>query len=286
MRAAGGGLAAQLVLLLAHHIEDAARGLEVDGGRIGGAAIGVAGGGASGKAQVCQRIMETLAASGAVAGDRRRVSYIRLEDFYLPLGDDDVRRADAGEYNFDHPEALDLDLFLACLQSLSDGKPASIPRYDFQKKRRLPESVLIDPAPDVVVVSGILILYEREIRELIDLKVFVDVDSDVRLARQVIRDTEERYRMSLDQVLQRYVKFVKPSFEEFILPTKKFADVVIPRGETNTVAVELLTEHIVDILRDRGELTPDGVQGVLRSAAESGGIIAAAQTSEFAPIPQ
>ncbi|KAH9265122.1 hypothetical protein BASA83_011352 [Batrachochytrium salamandrivorans] len=212
--------------------------------------IGVAGGGAAGKSQVCGMIMRALVSTTGAIRAHSQVRHIRLEDFYFSLTEEEVRLADAGEYNFDHPDAIDLKLFHKCLQDISTGNPVDIPQYDFQKKQRLAETIRIMP-PDVVIVSGILIMYQRKTRDLINLKVFVDVDSDVRLAKQVIRDTEVRHHMTLEQVLDRYAKFVKPSFEEFIFHTKKFADVIIPRGETNRVAVELLTGHIIDILHER-----------------------------------
>ncbi|KAJ1343947.1 uridine kinase [Batrachochytrium salamandrivorans] len=215
--------------------------------------IGVAGGGAAGKSQVCGMIMRALVSTTGAIRAHSQVRHIRLEDFYFSLTEEEVRLADAGEYNFDHPDAIDLKLFHKCLQDISTGNPVDIPQYDFQKKQRLAETIRIMP-PDVVIVSGILIMYQRKTRDLINLKVFVDVDSDVRLAKQVIRDTEVRHHMTLEQVLDRYAKFVKPSFEEFIFHTKKFADVIIPRGETNRVAVELLTGHIIDILHEREEI--------------------------------
>ena len=103
----------------------------------------------------------------------------------------------------------------------------------------------------MVIISGIHMLYQKRIRDILDLKVFVDVDSDERLARQVIRDTTQRYNRKLDLILNGYLKFVKPCFEEFILPCKKYADVVIPRGETNLVAIDLLAQHILDLLHNK-----------------------------------
>ena len=102
-----------------------------------------------------------------------------------------------------------------------------------------------------MIIAGIHLFYQKKIRDILDLKVFVDVDSDVRLSKQVIRDSEERYNKKLDQILQSYIKFVKPCFEEFILPCKKYADVVIPRGETNVVAIDLLAQHIREVLKGK-----------------------------------
>eukprot|EP00842_Homolaphlyctis_polyrhiza_P001161 jgi/Hompol1/2045/HPOL_005831-RA len=237
--------------------------------RTGPFVIAVTGGGAAGKKEVVQAIMRSLERSSS----RSHVALLRLEDFYLPLSAEQLQRDAAGDFNFDHPDAIDFKLLAAVLRDIVDGKPVSLPSYDFHLKKRC---------------------------RLI--QVFVDVDSDVRLARQVVRDTEERYRMPLEQVLQRYVKFVKPCFEEFILPTKKYADVIIPRGESNIVAVELLTNHIIDILRDRDaaasrdataasteSVQSGAVQDMIRTVAAevgSAALIDVATPPQFVSIPQ
>ncbi|TPX65485.1 uridine kinase [Spizellomyces sp. 'palustris'] len=210
--------------------------------------IGVAGGGSSGKKTVCQMIMERLLEKDKSVGVK--VVIIRMEDFYRELNREEMELAKSGDYNFDHPNAVDFAIMEECLEDILHGRPVDIPLYDFQNHIRLPETMHIE-RPDVVIFSGIYMLYKRRVRDVLNLKVFVDVDSDVRLARQVVRDTEERYQKPLEQVLQYYVKHVKPSFEDFILPSKKFADVIIPRGQENTVAIDLLTQHIVDILDER-----------------------------------
>ncbi|KAJ3055651.1 Uridine-cytidine kinase 2, partial [Rhizophlyctis rosea] len=135
-----------------------------------------------------------------------------------------------------------------------NGEPVQTYRYDFTQHERLPAKTI--SKPEVVIISGIFMLYKKRVREALNLKVFVDVDSDVRLSRQVVRDTEIRHRKNLEEVLQYYLKFVKPSFEDFILPTKKFADVIIPRGDSNTVAIDLLTQHVIDVLHERSDSLP------------------------------
>ncbi|KAI8826653.1 uridine-cytidine kinase B [Fimicolochytrium jonesii] len=211
--------------------------------------IGVAGGASSGKNQVCRIIMDRLREVDSSVG--MKVVTIRLENFYRELSAEEQKLAETGEYNFDHPNAIDFRLLEDCMEDILHGRAAGIPQYDFQKNVRLPETVRIEK-PDVVIFSGIFMLYKRRVRDALNLKVFVDVDSDVRLARQVVRDTEERYKKSLEKILQYYITFVKPAFEDFILPSKKFADVIIPRGHQNTVAIDLLTQHIIDILSERG----------------------------------
>ncbi|KAJ3147794.1 Uridine-cytidine kinase 2 [Geranomyces variabilis] len=207
--------------------------------------IGVAGGASSGKKTVCQMIMDRLLERDSSIGVK--VVLIKMEDFYRELEGEEAKAAAAGLYNFDHPNAVDFPLLEQCLEDILHGRPTNIPQYDFHLNRRLATTTRI-VAPDVVIVSGIFMLYKRRVRDALKLRVFVDVDSDVRLARQVVRDTEVRYQMQLEAVLTAYLKYVKPSFEDFILPSKKFADVIIPRGQENTVAIDLLTQHIIDIL--------------------------------------
>ncbi|KAJ3188921.1 Uridine-cytidine kinase 2 [Gaertneriomyces sp. JEL0708] len=212
--------------------------------------IGVAGGGSSGKKTVCKMIMERLLERDESAGVK--VLFIKMEDFYKDLDDDAKQLADVGAYNFDHPSAVDFRLLETCLEDILNGHSASIPQYDFSSHTRLPDSHIAE-RPDVVIFSGIYMLYKKRIRDALDLKVFVDVDSDTRLARQVIRDTEVRYRKPLEGVLEYYLNYVKPSFEDFILPSKKFADVIIPRGQENEVAIGLLAEHIGELLEERSK---------------------------------
>ncbi|KAJ3083971.1 Uridine-cytidine kinase-like 1 [Quaeritorhiza haematococci] len=215
--------------------------------------IGVAGGAASGKAAVVKMIMDHL------LKDRDpkivNVVHVKMNDFYRELSAEEHELVDRGDYNFDHPDAFDWKKLEQIMQQLLDGKSVDIPTYDFKNRKRLAETTRI-ASPDVVIFEGILMLYKKRIRERLSLKVFVDVDSDVRLARQVIRDTEERYNYDLEYVLHQYVRFVKPSFEDYILPSKRFADVIIPRGHENTVAVDLLAQHIRDIEAASSSILP------------------------------
>ncbi|KAJ3008265.1 hypothetical protein HKX48_008669 [Thoreauomyces humboldtii] len=260
--------------------------------------IGVAGGGSSGKKTVCQMIMDRLLERDQSIGVK--VVLIKMEDFYRELSGADLEAARAGDYNFDHPNAVDFQLLEECLEDILHGRPVKIPQYDFHNSKRLPDPVHID-RPDVVIFSGIFMLYKRRVRDALNLRVFVDVDSDVRLARQVVRDTEVRFEKKLEAVLHSYIKFVKPSFEDFILPSKKFADVIIPRGQDNVVAIDLLTQHIVDILDERGEqrgeepidgdLLPQAPHrhrsnGDVRSSAASIAATLGRGTDKFGAVPQ
>ncbi|KAL4377264.1 hypothetical protein GQ457_02G020620 [Hibiscus cannabinus] len=129
------------------------------------------------------------------------------------------------------------------MEKLRRGQPVSIPSYDFKTHKSIEPSRLVNPA-DVIILEGILVLHDSQVRNLMNMKIFVDIDSDVRLARRIQRDTVERGR-NISNVLDQYSRFVKPSFEEFILPSKKFADIIIPRGGDNDVAVDLIVQHIL-----------------------------------------
>ncbi|XP_021948684.1 uridine-cytidine kinase isoform X2 [Folsomia candida] len=208
--------------------------------------IGVAGGTASGKSTVCQKIMEALGQAD-VLDSQRKVVCIAQDSFYKELSPEEANKAAKGQYNFDHPNALDFDLMLQTLESVLEGKVTEVPIYDYiHNARKEGQSMKVYPA-DVVLFEGILAFYFSQVRNLFHMKLFVDTDPDTRLARRVTRDVEERGR-DLDTVLTQYMKFVKPAFEEFCLPTKKFADVIIPRGADNMVAISLIVQHIAELL--------------------------------------
>uniref|UniRef100_A0A1B6CPJ1 uridine/cytidine kinase n=1 Tax=Clastoptera arizonana TaxID=38151 RepID=A0A1B6CPJ1_9HEMI len=211
--------------------------------------IGVAGGTASGKSTVCKRIMEKL---GQVDVDHteRQVVTISQDSFYRELSPQDKAKALKGQYNFDHPAAFNNEFIYQTLQDILAGKKCHIPVYDYRTNSRIDNQFITIYPADVVLFEGILVFYFPEIRDLFHMKLFVDTDSDTRLARRVPRDIKERGR-ELDQVLAHYMNFVKPAFEDFCLPTKKFADVIIPRGADNTVAIELIVQHIRDFLNKR-----------------------------------
>merc|ERR1719158_1790107 len=138
------------------------------------------------------------------------------------------------------------------LQDIMNGKNAKIPVYDFKTNARVPGKFTMIYSSDVVLLEGILVFYYKEVRDKFNLKLFVDTDADTRLARRVLRDIEERGR-DLEHVLHQYTTLVKPAFEEFCIPTKKYADVIVPRGAENTVAIDLISQHMQDIVwRSKG----------------------------------
>ncbi|EDW43470.1 uridine-cytidine kinase isoform X2 [Drosophila sechellia] len=208
--------------------------------------IGVAGGTASGKSTVCKKIMEQLG-QAEMDHTQRQVVSISQDSFYRELTPAEKAKAQKGLFNFDHPDAFNEELMYSTLQNILKGHKVEIPSYDYRTNSLDFENVLVIYPADVVLFEGILVFYFPKIRELFHMKLFVDTDSDTRLARRVPRDINERGR-DLDAVLTQYMTFVKPAFEEFCSPTKKFADVIIPRGADNTVAIDLIVHHIGEIL--------------------------------------
>jgi len=208
--------------------------------------IGVAGGTASGKSSVCKKLMEKLG-QDEMSNVEKQVVSLSQDSFYRELTPSEIVRASKGMFNFDHPDAFDSDLMESVLQDISQGRPTKIPVYDFKTNARVPGEFTVIYPSDVVMVEGILVFYFPNIREMFNIKLFVDTDPDTRLARRVLRDIEERGR-DLAHVLHQYTTLVKPAFEEFCLPTKKYADVIIPRGAGNVVAIDLIKQHIQDII--------------------------------------
>ncbi|KAK9156422.1 hypothetical protein Sjap_003902 [Stephania japonica] len=204
--------------------------------------IGVAGGAASGKTTVCDMIIEQL--------HDQRVVLVSQESFYHNLTEEELMRVH--EYNFDHPDAFDTEQLLSSMEKLMHGQAVDIPKYDFRSyKNNVFPTRRVNPS-DVIILEGILVFHDPRVREMMNMKLFVDTDADVRLARRIRRDTVEKARdigKVLDQVvlyrfMVQYSKFVKPAFDDFILPTKKYADIIIPRGGDNHVAIDLIVQHI------------------------------------------
>uniref|UniRef100_UPI0037E9423D uridine-cytidine kinase 1 n=1 Tax=Semicossyphus pulcher TaxID=241346 RepID=UPI0037E9423D len=206
--------------------------------------IGVSGGTASGKSTVCAKIMELLG-QNKVDHRQRKVAIISQDSFYRVLTPEQKMKALKGQYNFDHPEAFDNELMYKTLKDIVEGRVVEVPTYDFVTHSRLEDRITVYPA-DVVLFEGILVFYTQKVRDMFHMKLFVDTDSDVRLSRRVLRDMNRG--RDLEQILSQYTTFVKPAFEEFCLPTKKYVDVIIPRGVDNMVAINLIVQHIQDIL--------------------------------------
>ena len=194
--------------------------------------IGIAGGSGSGKSTVARNVAQALSAVS--------VAFIDMDGYYrnfahLPL--DERRRI-----NWDHPDAFDWDLLIDQLAALQRGEPVEKPEYDFVSHTRGSRSIRV-PAADVIVVDGILLFADERVRELCDVKVFVDADADIRLIRRVRRDIAKRGR-ALDEILDQYLTTVQPMHLQFVEPSKRYADVIVPRGGHNKVAIEMIVAKI------------------------------------------
>lgn len=200
--------------------------------------IGVAGGSGSGKSRLVREIRAGLG-TGPVA-------VIHHDHYYRDYSAKTA--AERALMNYDHPNSLDTDLLIWHLEQLRAGRPVEIPLYDFATQARLPKTERVLPGR-VVVVDGILILTDPALRRLLDIKVFVDTDSDVRLMRRLKRDIRKRGR-TLDSVLQQYQDTVRPMHLEFVEPSKRYADIIVPEGGDNRVAVDMLVTKIRSVLAD------------------------------------
>jgi len=202
--------------------------------------IGIAGGSGSGKTLVARTIVRELGS--------KRVVVIDQDSYYKDL--EQVPFRDREARNFDHPDAFDSELLRQHVRELLEGHPIEQPVYDYSLHRRTAETRRISDHL-VVVLEGILIFHDPELRALMDIKLFVDADSDVRLIRRLRRDLTERGR-SVDAILRQYEESVRPMHLQFVEPGKRFADVIIPGGGHNTVAIDLVKTKIRELLRERG----------------------------------
>ncbi|XP_004083408.1 uridine-cytidine kinase-like 1 isoform X2 [Oryzias latipes] len=214
--------------------------------------IGLCGGSASGKTTVANKIIEAL--------DVPWVVLLSMDSFYRVLNKEEQELAAKNEYNFDHPDAFDFELLISVLRKLKKGKSVKVPVYDFTSHCRRKEWKTVYGA-NVVIFEGILAFANKELLKLLDMKVFVDTDSDIRLIRRLKRDISQRGR-DVSGIIKQYNKFVKPAFEQYIEPTVQVADIVVPRGGENFVALDLIVQHVHSQLEKR-EIT---VRSALASA--------------------
>ena len=198
--------------------------------------IAIAGGSGSGKTTVAQEILNRVGPD--------RIAYLPHDAYYKDLsGLPPIQKA---EVNFDHPNSLETELLIEHVIQLRGGNPVELPVYDFSTHSRTEKTVPISPHR-VIVVEGILILAEPELRQLFDLKLFVDTDSDLRFIRRLQRDISERGRTP-ESVIKQYMKTVRPMHLEFVEPSKRYADVIIPEGGFNTAALDMVSARIVEML--------------------------------------
>jgi len=198
--------------------------------------IGVAGGTGSGKTTVVRKIAEQLPRDKFV---------ILQQDSYYKDGSH-MSLEDRKKINYDHPLAFDNDLLIEQIQSLLEGRSIEVPIYSFITYTRKPDSVLVQPT-NIMIVEGILILEDARIRDLLDIKVFVDTDADERFIRRLKRDLVERGR-NVEEVINQYTTVVRPMHNQFVEPTKRYADIIVPEGGSNAVAIDILTSKIKSIL--------------------------------------
>lgn len=194
--------------------------------------IGIAGGTGSGKTTVVRKIAEALPAD--------YVTVVPLDSYYNDTTGltDEERKAT----NFDHPDAFDWRLLIEHMKQLRNGEAVEQPTYSYIISNRLPETIHVEPRP-VIIIEGIMTLINKKLRDMMDLKIFVDTDDDERLIRNIQRDCIERNR-TVDMVIKRYQEVLKPMHEQFIEPTKKYADIIIPLGGENNKGIEILKLYI------------------------------------------
>jgi uridine kinase len=204
--------------------------------------IGVAGGSGSGKTTVTRAILQRVG--------RERIAVLPHDSYYHDLSH--LPLAQRAQVNFDHPDAFDNARYLADVQTLVAGRPIALPTYDFATYVRLPEVVMVAPQP-VVLLEGILIFADAALREQMSIKLFVDAESDLRIIRRIQRDTQQRGR-SLESVIGQYLTTVRPMHLEFVEPSKRYADVIIPQGGENSIAVDMVVARIERLLNSRTEV--------------------------------
>lgn len=198
--------------------------------------IGVAGGTGSGKTTVVRKIAQAL--------PPHYVAVVPLDSYYNDTSE--MTEEERHAINFDHPDAFDWKLLIKQVNELSSGIAIEQPTYSYLKCNRLPETIHVEPKP-VIIIEGIMTLLNKRLRDMMDLKVFVDCDPDERLIRNIQRDTIERGR-DVKMVVDRYLEVLKPMHEQFIEPTKRFADIIIPQGGENVKGIDILCKYVERLL--------------------------------------
>lgn len=196
--------------------------------------IGIAGGSGSGKSTVARKVADAIGLSS--------VAFIDMDAYYINFTH--LSYEERRLVNWDHPNAFDWDLFVPQLRALASGQSIEKPQYDFVRHLRMPETLTVAAAP-VVVVDGILLFSDERVRQLCDMKVFVDTDADIRLIRRLQRDLVERGR-PLEEIIQQYLTTVQPMHLEFVEPSKRYADVIVPRGGHNEIAIAMIVAKVRD----------------------------------------
>ena len=201
--------------------------------------IGLCGGSGSGKSTVTEQLYANTGSE--------RCTVIRQDNYYKDQSH--LSFEDRQKTNYDHPFAFDNDLFIEHLKLLREGKSVDMPEYDFSVHNRKKETIRLEPK-DIILIEGLLLFSEPRILELLDMRIFVDTDSDVRILRRIKRDMKERAR-SLDSVIDQYMATVRPAHLQFVEPSKRYADIIVPEGGYNKVALDLIQTKVDHILNSR-----------------------------------
>ena len=203
--------------------------------------IGICGGTGSGKTTVAQKIIASVNADNVV--------YLQQDAYYRNIGDMPLELRH--KVNFDHPDAIDINLMMNHLEALRAGESIEQPTYDYTTHSRKAEAIHVEPRP-VIIVEGILVFFDPQMRRLMDMKIFVDCDPDIRFIRRLERDVHERGR-SLDSIISQYQTTVRPMHLQFVEPSKRYADIIIPEGGHNEVGIDMITCKIQSILANADE---------------------------------
>lgn len=198
--------------------------------------IGITGGTGSGKSTITREICSKF--------DESCIAVIEQDSYYKDQSD--IPFEERVKTNYDHPDAFDTELMVSHLKELAKGNSIKKPIYDFEIHNRKKETVKVE-SKEIIIVEGILVLEERELRDLLDIKIYVDTDADVRIIRRIVRDMNERGR-TLDSVINQYLNVVRPMHMQFIEPSKRYADIIVPEGGYNKVAIDIIVANIKQFL--------------------------------------
>lgn len=201
--------------------------------------IGITGGSGSGKTTIVNKIFSEV--------PERSIAIIEQDSYYKDQSH--LSFEDRCKTNYDHPFAFDTDLLLEHISALKNGQAINKPLYDYSIHNRKKETQLVEPK-EIIIIEGLLVFYDERIRDLLDIKIFVDTDADIRLIRRIIRDINERAR-TVDSVINQYINTVRPAHEQFIEPTKKYADIIVTEGGNNLVAIDLMVTKIKAFMGDK-----------------------------------
>lgn len=200
--------------------------------------IGITGGSGSGKTTIVNKIFSEVS--------EKSIAIIEQDAYYKDQSH--LSYEERCKTNYDHPFAFDTDLLIEHIEELKNGHAIEKPLYDYEIHNRKKETMLIEPK-EIIIIEGLLVFYDERIRNLLDIKIFVDTDSDLRLIRRIIRDINERAR-TVDSVIAQYINTVRPAHEQFIEPTKKYADIIVTEGGNNLVAIDLMVTKIKSFMEN------------------------------------